>query len=105
MFTGCEATEDNCVLFVRTTFNNKLMRDIYPWKFIFLHLVQQVQKISLTLYRSIICEAVYSLDWFKGLNLISEGALAVKVNGPETVSKSWVPIATNALFLERKKAK
>lgn len=36
-----EATEDNCVLFVRITLNNKDMRDVNPWKFIFLHLMQQ----------------------------------------------------------------
>lgn len=80
------------------------MRDIKPWKFILLRLAQ-VCKFPLTLYRSMICEAVYSRDWFKGLNLISEGAFAVKVNGPEMASKSWVPIATNALLLGRKKAK
>jgi hypothetical protein len=44
-------------------------------------------------------QAVYSVVLFRGLNLISEGRFAVYVNGPDKVSKSWVPIATNALFL------
>lgn len=46
--------------------------------------------------------ALYSLSWFNGLNLISGGGLAVYINGPEIVSRSWVPIATNDLFLKRK---
>jgi hypothetical protein len=31
---------------------------------------------------------------------MSFGGLAVKVNGPVIVSKSWVPIATRDLFLK-----
>lgn len=30
---------------------------------------------------------------------MSEGRFAVYVNGPDKVSKSWVPMATSALFL------
>lgn len=44
-------------------------------------------------------QAVYSLVLLRGLNLISEGRFAVKVKGPDKLSKSWAPIATKALFL------
>lgn len=45
------------------------------------------------------CAAVYSLVWFRGLKLMSPGALAVYVKGPEIVSRSWVPMATRVRFL------
>lgn len=44
--------------------------------------------------------AVYSLVWLRGLKQMSPGGLAVYVNGPEMVSRSWVPMATKVLFLE-----
>lgn len=48
------------------------------------------------------CVAVYSLVWLRGWKLMSAGGFAVNVNGPEIVSRSWVPIATRLLFLHKK---
>ena len=52
------------------------------------------------MYMFISSQAVYSFALLRGLNLISEGRFAVYVNGPDRVSKSWVPMATSALFLK-----